>query len=160
MYTLPTEPFIPICLGRIVHQNVHFYPPRVLSLGPHFCGVTWVCTTFLQCQMSQSFWVILVVQAVWQFEAFLNRSPKMIKHVRAPNCILTYIHFSPFWHHNDERRCSRNIIHSNTVCGIGNSHLSSERRHWISSSCRRTVKSWVKIAWLHTKLLEQWWRRC
>jgi hypothetical protein len=38
MYTPPSMPFIPICLGWI-HQNVHLYPPRVLSHGPHFRGV-------------------------------------------------------------------------------------------------------------------------
>ncbi len=29
------------CMGRI-HQNVHLYPPWVLSLAPHFCGLTYV----------------------------------------------------------------------------------------------------------------------
>jgi hypothetical protein len=50
MHTMPTEcsvlhphlaayySFIPICLGWI-HQNVHLYPPQVLSFAPHLHGV-------------------------------------------------------------------------------------------------------------------------
>ncbi len=41
-YTPPSLPIIPICLGWI-HQKVHLYLPQILSLGPHFHGVTYVC---------------------------------------------------------------------------------------------------------------------